>query len=48
MQLKVPVKFSYENFTWQDVLKQSLPEGVEVPGGFETVGDIVHLNLAEA
>ena len=48
MQPNVPVKLSYENFTWQDVLKETLPDGIEVPGGFETVGDIVHMNLADA
>ena len=38
---------SYDNFMWQDVLKEALPDGIEVPGGFEAIGHIAHLNLSE-
>ena len=47
-RLYYPVKIGYENHTWQDILKSTLPKGVEVPGGFETVGDIAHMNLSDA
>jgi tRNA (guanine37-N1)-methyltransferase len=40
-------RFKYENFSYQEVLKELLPDGVEIPGGFETVGDIAHMNLNE-
>jgi tRNA G37 N-methylase Trm5 len=29
------------------VLKELLPSDVEIIGGFETIGDIAHLNLNE-
>ena len=31
-----------------EVLKETLPNGVEVPSGFETIGDIAHMNLLES
>ena len=42
------VGLKYENFNTQEVLKQVLPDGVEIPGGFEIIGTIVHLNLSDA
>ena len=41
------ITLNYENFNTQEVLKQLLPEGVEIPGGHETIGTIVHLNLSD-
>ena len=35
------------NFLLGDVLKESLPEGLFIPSGFELIGDIAHLNLDE-
>jgi tRNA (guanine37-N1)-methyltransferase len=26
-------------------LRDVLPEGVEIPGGYEAIGDVAHLNL---
>lgn len=37
---------SYENFTYQEVLQELLPNGVEIPGGFEIIGSIAHMNLS--
>lgn len=39
---------NYENYGFQEVLKEVLPSGIEVPGGFEIIGNIVHLNLSDA
>ena len=41
------ITLQYEHFSLQEILKQLLPEGVEVPGGFEAIGQIAHLNLHE-
>jgi len=41
------LKVGYEYLTGEEVLRQLLPEGVDVPGSFETVGHIAHLNLRE-
>ena len=38
---------TYDNYSWQDILVKLLPKGVEVPGGYETVGDIAHMNLSD-
>lgn len=40
------IQLSYENFGYQEVLQESLPKGIEIPGGFEQVGDIAHMNLS--
>ena len=39
--------FSYEYFNAEQVLRRLLPEGCDVPGSFETVGHIAHLNLRD-
>jgi len=41
------VKMDYEYFTAEQILKQVLPAGVEVPGSFETIGHVAHLNLRD-
>lgn len=41
------MKLNYENFDYQEVLKEVLPAGVEITGGFEMIGTIVHLNLSD-
>lgn len=38
---------TYDNFSMQEVLKELLPNDVEIIGGFECIGDIAHLNLSE-
>jgi tRNA (guanine37-N1)-methyltransferase len=38
---------TYINFTSTQVLKELLPPGLEVPTGFELVGDIAHMNLSQ-
>lgn len=35
----------YEYFGADEILKQILPEGAEVPSAFETIGHIAHLNI---
>ena len=37
----------YDYFNAEQILRQMLPEGCEVPGSFETVGHIAHLNLRD-
>jgi len=39
------VKLNYDDLTMQDILAEILPKDVTVPAGFETVGNIAHLNL---
>jgi tRNA G37 N-methylase Trm5 len=41
------VILDYSYFTAEEVLRAILPEGVEVPTAFESVGHIAHLNLRE-
>lgn len=41
------VELSYDNFTMHEVLKELMPKEVEIIGGFETIGNIAHLNLNE-
>jgi len=36
---------SYAHYSFDEVLKKLLPDGVEVPASFETIGHIAHLNL---
>ena len=38
---------SYDYFNAEQVLRRLLPEGCDVPGSFETVGHIAHLNLRD-
>jgi len=40
-------EFDYSHLSADQVLKQLLPAGVEVPTSFECVGHIAHLNLKE-
>lgn len=42
------VRVGYESMGAAEALRRLLPEGVEAPAGFETVGHIAHLNLQEA
>lgn len=37
----------YDYFNAEQILRKMLPAGVEVPGSFETVGHIAHLNLRD-
>ena len=37
----------YDYFNAEQILRQVLPNGCEVPGSFETVGHIAHLNLRD-
>ena len=39
------VDLTWDNFTSHEILRKSLPEGMDMPTGFETVGDIAHMNL---
>lgn len=36
---------TYDNYYAQEALKMLLPKGVDIVGGFETIGTIAHLNL---
>ncbi|KAF7079351.1 hypothetical protein CFC21_083595 [Triticum aestivum] len=37
----------YSYFSADHILKQILPEGVEVPSSFETIGHVAHLNIPD-
>ena len=39
------IKLGYDDMSAHEVLQQLLPNDVMIPGGFETVGTIAHLNL---
>ena len=41
------MQLNYDNYNFQEVLKELLPDGVEIPGGFEIIGHIVHMNLSD-
>lgn len=41
------VELGYENMSTDEVLRQVLPSGAEVPSSFETVGHVAHLNLRD-
>lgn len=39
------IEVNYEHLQADEILRKLLPQNVEVPSGFETVGHIAHLNL---
>ena len=39
------MSITYDNYNYQDALRHILPEGIEIPGGYEAIGDVAHLNL---
>lgn len=41
------LEFDYGHLSTEQVLRQLLPAGVEVPSSFESIGHIAHLNLKE-
>ncbi|KAI8467486.1 MAG: Met-10+ like-protein-domain-containing protein [Monoraphidium minutum] len=41
------LEFDYRHLTAEQVLRQLLPAGMEVPSSFESIGHIAHLNLKE-
>lgn len=41
------LRLEYDYFNAEQILRKMLPAGVEVPGSFETVGHIAHLNLRD-
>eukprot|EP00192_Tetraselmis_astigmatica_P005127 CAMPEP_0117691764 /NCGR_PEP_ID=MMETSP0804-20121206/25925_1 /TAXON_ID=1074897 /ORGANISM="Tetraselmis astigmatica, Strain CCMP880" /LENGTH=489 /DNA_ID=CAMNT_0005505081 /DNA_START=89 /DNA_END=1558 /DNA_ORIENTATION=- len=41
------VSIGYDYWTADHVLKKLLPEGCEIPGSFETIGHIAHLNIRD-
>nr|WCZ58743.1 tRNA (guanine(37)-N1)-methyltransferase [Seculamonas ecuadoriensis] len=42
-----PVTVGYDNMSAEEVLRQLLPSGMEIPHSFEGVGHIAHLNLRD-
>lgn len=38
---------TYSSFTYDEVLQRYLPQGIDVPSSFETIGHVAHLNLRE-
>ena len=47
VQDEYKIQLQYDNFFANEAFKRVLPKGVEIPGGFETIGTIAHLNLNE-
>lgn len=41
------ISMSYTELSYSQALKKLIPEGINVPGGYETIGRIAHLNLRE-
>jgi len=41
------VQLGYDTFTAEQVLRRLLPDGMEVPSAFETIGHIAHMNLRD-
>lgn len=41
------IALGYENMSADEVLRQVLPRGADVPSSFETVGHVAHLNLRD-
>lgn len=39
------ISLDYENFSLGETFTKLLPKGVEIPGGYEAVGHVAHLNL---
>ena len=42
---KQEVEIGYDQLNYTEVLRELLPPDVEVPGGFEAIGEIAHMNL---
>lgn len=45
--ITMEVQVGYEQLRADEVLRQVLPEGVDVPTGYEVAGHVAHLNLRE-
>ncbi|KAK8795496.1 hypothetical protein WA158_000153 [Blastocystis sp. Blastoise] len=45
--VKLEVPLNYEFYTAEEILKKILPEGMEIPSAYETVGTLIHLNLRD-
>lgn len=41
------ITLGFEHYTTQEVLEKVLPEGIDVPSSFETVGHVAHVNLRD-
>lgn len=41
------IKLDYDYLTAHEVLAQLLPDGMDIPSSFETVGHIAHVNLRD-
>jgi len=41
------LRLGYEHFNAEEALQRLLPEGVEVPRSFETIGHVAHFNLRD-
>lgn len=41
------VEITYDNISADEILRRVLPEGVEIPRGFETIGHVAHFNLRD-
>eukprot|EP01059_Diplonema_ambulator_P021149 TRINITY_DN3517_c0_g1_i2.p1 TRINITY_DN3517_c0_g1~~TRINITY_DN3517_c0_g1_i2.p1 ORF type:complete len:391 (+),score=128.88 TRINITY_DN3517_c0_g1_i2:43-1215(+) len=46
-RVKVDVKLCAKHFSGYEIMKEVLLEGMTIPGSFETVGHIAHINLKE-
>merc|ERR1711934_532999 len=45
--LSQSICLDYDYFSAEEILRQVLPDGTDVPSSFETVGHIAHLNLRD-
>ncbi|EFA75248.1 tRNA guanine-N1--methyltransferase [Heterostelium album PN500] len=45
--VKHQVQLNYNNFSYEEVMKELIPTGLPIPHAFEKIGHIAHLNLKE-
>eukprot|EP01133_Synstelium_polycarpum_P001415 gene1415-1638_t len=45
--IKHDIDLDYQNYSYEEVMKEVLPKGCHIPHAFEKIGHIAHLNLKE-
>ena len=42
---KVEIEYSASDLSYYELLEKILPQGMVIPSGFETIGQVIHVNL---